>query len=403
MLNSNGKIFFFVSLLFAFSQAQAGQSVSLYDVEALVADESADTRWRVLKEGLDEVFVRISGDSIVMDKLKRPAASRYVKQYSYAPVENPESNADGELVSHRIKIQYNGSAMEKYLRDNGFPVWGEHRSEVVIWMAIRDGRNEYVLKDTDDSLLKTSVQQAMHRRGVPDRWPLFDYKDRKLLTVADIRGGFKDPVAKASKRYSRGPALTGSLIWNGSKWQSSWSLLMETGNRHWSIENKDYNVLINKAIDQAADAMGIVFAIHGLTDNQNLARIQLDIQEVKSIEAYRKLEKYLRDLSAVEMAKPLRVDGQSAVFEVTLRSSESDFLNLVKNDAELVEVKSVKKQVMAKPVMQDAQPAGGADASLGSAAASGALAGTGTAAENELESQSETINPIPVYYYKYLN
>ena len=178
---------------------------------------------------------------------------------------------------------------------------------------------------------------------------------------------------------------------------------METGNRHWSIENKDYNVLINKAIDQAADAMGIVFAIHGLADNQNLVRIQLDIQEVKSIEAYRKLENYLRDLTAVERVKPLRVDGQSAVFEVTLRSSEGDFLNLVKNDAELVEVKSVKKQVMAEPVMQDAQPAGGTDASLDSAAASGTLASTGTAAENELESQPETINPIPVYYYKYLN
>jgi len=403
MLNSNGKIFFFVSLLFAFSQALAGQSVSLYDVEALVADESADTRWRALKEGLDEVFVRISGDSIVMDKLKRPAASRYVKRYSYVPVENPKINADGELLSHRIKIQYNGSAMEKYLRDNGFPVWGEHRSEVVIWMAIRDGKNEYVLKDTDASLLKTTAQQAMHRRGVPDRWPLFDYKDRKLLSVADIRGGFKDPVAKASKRYSRGPALTGSLIWNGSKWQSSWSLLMESGNRHWSIEGKDYDVLINKAIDQAADAMGIVFAVHGLADNQNLARIHLDIQQVTSIEAYRKLENYLRDLSAVEMAKPLRVDGQSAVFELTLRSSEGDFLNLVKNDAELVEVKAVKKQETVNPVMQDAQPAGAKDANLDPAAASGALAGTGTAAENELESQSEKINPIPVYYYKYLN
>ena len=60
MLNSNGKIFFFVSLLFAFSQAPAEQAVSLYDVEVLVADESADTRWRVFKEGLDEVFVRLS-------------------------------------------------------------------------------------------------------------------------------------------------------------------------------------------------------------------------------------------------------------------------------------------------------------------------------------------------------
>lgn len=398
MLNSNGRIFFFVSLLFAFSQATAGQAVSLYDVEVLVTDESADTRWRVFKEGLDEVFVRISGDSIVMDKLKRPPASRYVKQYSYDPVENPESKEAGELLSHRIKIQYNGSAMEQYLRDNGYPVWGQHRTEVVIWMAIRDGRNEYVLKDTDNSLLKTSAQQALHRRGVPDRWPLFDYKDRKILKIADIRGGFKDPVAKASKRYSRGPALTGSLIWNGSKWQSSWSLLMESGNRHWSIEDANYNVLINKAVDQAADAMGIVFAIHGLSDNQKLARIQLDIQEVKSIDAYRKLENYLRDLSAVDMAIPLEVDGQSAIFEITLRSSEGDFLNLVKNDAELVEV---------KPVVKDVPPVSEQDTAMLPDTEPGSVAGVDTGAENTPESpsdnQSDKIKPIPVYYYKYLN
>ena len=398
MLNSNGKIFFFVSLLFAFSQAHAGQAVSLYDVEVLVADESADTRWRVFKEGLDEVFVRISGDSIVMDKLKRPPASRYVKQYSYDPVENPDSKKDGELLSHRIKIQYNGSAMEEYLRENGYPVWGEHRAEVVIWMAIRDGRNEYVLKDTDNSLLKTSAQQALHRRGVPDRWPLFDYKDRKILKIADIRGGFKDPVVKASKRYSRGPALTGSLIWNGSKWQSSWSLLMESGNRHWSIEDADYNVLINKAVDQAADAMGIVFAIHGLSDNQKLARIQLDIQEVRSIDAYRKLENYLQDLSAVEVAKPLKVDGQSAIFEITLRSSEGDFLNLVKNDAELVEV---------KPVVKDVPPVSEQGPAMLPGTEPGAVSGVDTGAENTAESPSDNlsdkIKPIPVYYYKYLN
>ena len=398
MLNSNGKIFFFVSLLFAFSQAPAGQAVSLYDVEVLVADESADTRWRVFKEGLDEVFVRISGDSIVMDKLKRPPASRYVKQYSYDPVENPDRKKDGELLSHRIKIQYNGSAMEEYLRENGYPVWGEHRAEVVIWMAIRDGRNEYVLKDTDNSLLKTSAQQALHRRGVPDRWPLFDYKDRKILKIADIRGGFKDPVVKASKRYSRGPALTGSLIWNGGKWQSSWSLLMENGNRHWSIEDADYNVLINKAVDQAADAMGIVFAIHGLSDNQKLARIQLDIQEVRSIDAYRKLENYLQDLSAVEVAKPLKVDGQSAIFEITLRSSEGDFLNLVKNDAELVEV---------KPVVKDVPPVSEQGPAMLPGTEPGAVSGIDTGAENTAESPSDNlsdkIKPIPVYYYKYLN
>ena len=343
MFNLKAKLVVFVSLLLLVEQAVA--DTALYDVDVLVVDESADTRWRVFKEGLDEVFIRISGDSIVMDKLKRPPASRYVKQYSYIPVENPTTNEEGEVLGHSLKVQYNGSAMEKYLRDNAYPVWGEHRTDVVLWLVIRDGRNEYVLKDADQSLLKTSADDALQRRGIPQRWPLYDYKDRKILKVADIRGGFKDPIETASKRYSSGPALSGSMIWNGKQWQSSWSLLMASGNRHWSIENADYDELINKSIDQAADAMGIVFAIHGDGNNQQLATVQLEVQAVDSIKKFRKLENYLRELSAVEMAIPLKIDGQNASFALTLRSSEDDFLKLIKNDAELVKAEPIKPQV----------------------------------------------------------
>jgi uncharacterized protein len=399
MLNSIAKIFFFAYLLLTLNQALAEHVESLYDVEVLVADETADARSGALKSGLDEVFIRISGDSIIMDKLERPAASRYIQQYSYDPVKNPVTNKDGELLNYRLKIQYNGSAMANYLRKNGFPVWGEHRPELVIWLAIRDGRNEYVLKDGDKSLLKASADEALHRRGIPERWPLYDSKDRKILKVADIRGGFKDPVAKASKRYGRGPALTGSLIWNGNKWQSSWSLLMESSNRHWSIEDADYNQLINKAVDQAADAMGIVFAIHGIGKDQDLVSIQLHVQSVNSISKYRKLENYLRDLSAVTSVVPLIVDGQSATFELSLRSNEADFLNLVKNDAELLEVKAIKPQ-----------PGPPAETQSNAAVAEKTADTQGNAAEanvaERLQNTAQTSTPaiqkpkMPVYYYK---
>ena len=39
-------------------------------------------------------------------------------------------------------------------------------------------------------------------------------------------------------------------------------------------------------------------------------------------------------------SKPLKVDGQNVVFEVTLRSSEEDFLNLINNDAAFSKIKS---------------------------------------------------------------
>lgn len=76
------------------------------------------------------------------------------------------------------------------------------------------------------------------------------------------------------------------------------------------------------------------------------------MQAVNSIQKYHRLENYLRDLSAVVQVEPLNIDGQNAVFKVTLRSDEDAFLNLIKNDAELIEVAPVKP----KPTLKKEVP-----------------------------------------------
>ncbi len=404
MLNFITKIFVFVSLLFTFNQVMAKQVSGLYDVDILVTNESANVRWAAMKQGLDEVFVRISGDSIVMDKLKRPAASTYVKQYRYEPLpvsanSSPATNSAGVVLTHRIKIQYNGSSMEKYLLDNVFPVWGKHRPDVVVWLAVRDGVNEYVLKDKDRSLLKIAAEEALVRRGVPGRWPLYDAKDRKKLNVADIRGGFKDPVLNASKRYSRGPALTGSLTWNGKRWQSNWSLLMASSNRHWSLVDADYNKLINKAIDQAGDALGVVFAVNSKINKQQLAIIKLDVQAVNSLTKHLYVEDYLTNLGVVEKVLPLKVDGQNAVFEVTLRSNKEDFLNLIKNGAELTKVEQLEiPQVVLSPDKQSPVIASDPEAEKDvEKTASDEITAEGNLAPKLAVKQQDQ---LPVYYYR---
>ena len=391
MVNFKAKIFaksiVYISLLMVFTPVLAGHVTKLYDVDILVVDESAGTRWSAFKQGLDEIFIRISGDSIVMDKLKRPAPTAYVKQYSYDPVKEPTTNALGNLLSYRMKIKYNEDSVEKYLVDNGFPVWGGHRPEMVIWLAVRDGRNEYVLKKNDESLIKAAADKALVRRGVPETWPLYDAKDRNFLTVADIRGGFKDPIMSASKRYSGGPALTGSIIWNGQQWQSSWNLLMKTEARHWSLVDADYNNLINKAVDQAADALGVAFALHGSAQNEDLVTIQLNIQAVNSIEKYKRVETYLSRLRAVDSARPVRVDGNNAVFEVRLQSEKVDFLNAVKNGNAFIEVTEPKTEQATVEPLALGQKEGAR------------LPEQGMDTQVTINQQ----NTVPLYYYKLVN
>lgn len=406
MLKFSTKILVFVSILLASGQAAAGLVDSLYDVEIPVVDESADARNQAFDQGLDEVFIRLSGDSIIMDKLKRPAASRYVKQFSYEPLANPiigdAENNDAEMLTFRLKLQYNGSLIEKYLLENGFPVWGEYRPDVVVWLVVRDGRNEYVLKDSDQSLLKTTAIGALTRRGIPARWPLYDLKDKKALNVAEIRGGFKEPVIKASQRYATETALTGSMIWNGSQWSSSWSLFVEGENRHWILDDTDYKQLINKAINQAADMLGVAFAVHNTANKEQAVSLQIDIQAVNSIEKYRFAENYLSGLSAVEKVKPFKIDGQNAVFIVSLRSDEKDFLNLIKNDAQLVKLKAPQINTTMDNTLPPAiQTVAENDAT--SAAKNDSLNSIEKAAVQKQVEKTEVSPappPMPVYYYR---
>ncbi|MCG6937454.1 MAG: DUF2066 domain-containing protein [Gammaproteobacteria bacterium] len=433
MLKFTAKILVFVSVLLVSYQAAAGLVASLYDVEILVTDESAEVRNQAFEQGLDEVFVRISGDSIVMDKLKRPPASRYVKQFSYEPLSASAADAVtgttaselGEVLTHRLKIQYNGSLMEKYLMDNGFPVWGEYRPDVIVWLVVRDGRNQYVLKDADQSLLKTAASDALARRGVPARWPIYDNSDRSVLTVADIRGGFGGPVINASKRYATDTALAGSMIWNGAQWQSSWSLFVKGESRHWNLDDTDYGQLINKAIDQAADMLGAFFAVRNAASNQQLVSIQVDIQAVNSIIEYRYVENFLSGLSAVAHVEPLKVDGQSAVFSVLLRSNEEDFHYLMKNNAALVEVRAPQTVTTQSNTTQDNTHQSNADQAAtaqtislimpeSQAGNSGEKNGAGEAEtelaqtektqveKNQAEKIGAAIPPkqVPIYYYR---
>lgn len=391
LLNCKVKIFIFATLLlvslFTFKQASAVQADRLYDVEILVVDESASVRSAAFKQGLDELFIRISGNSNIMGKLQRPVASRYVKQYSYEPVETPIVSMRDKLLSHRLKIQFNRGLIEKYLQHNDFPVWGEHRPEVIVWLVVRDGTNEYVLKQNDLSLLKTAANEAFIRRGIPGRWPFYDNKDKKVLSVADIRGGFSDPVMLASKRYSRGPIVTGSLFWNGELWQSSWSLLMPNDdlshkNRHWSLVNEDYKLLINKAVDHVSDTLGLVFAIHGSASKQQWETIHLNVQAVDSIEKYRHVEQYLTSLNAVESVKPFKIDGHNVVFDVTLRSSQNDFFNLIKNDSRL---RQIEPQEIAAQLVPDDKTS---------------LDSQNPVAVHNTNKQSDKPKPIAVHHYQ---
>lgn len=341
-----------LSALVFVPQAQAVVVKGMYRVEFPVPDQTRAVRTAVFNKGLEEVLIRASGRRNILKEIKTGSASAYVQQYSYAEQQQPiaDSGVDsrGQLKtavpkSYLLTVEYNPGKIVQLLRDNNQPVWGVYRNQALMWLAVRDGTSRYVLKDTDNSLLKDAADDSMQRRGVPLVWPVYDKQDRNKMRFVDAWAAFEKPVKEASKRYTTGPVIVGRMSWNGSKWNGDWSLFVENASYTWTLSSTDYNALIAEAIDLSADEIGKHYAV---LERQGINEpgLLIEVGNIDSVEDFRAVQTFLNKLTAVRQTSVSRVENNRVEFVVDLRGDMNDFVRQVSTDRAL------------QPVVKDIQP-----------------------------------------------
>lgn len=293
-----------------------------------VLDESKAVRRAALDDGLLEVLIRLSGDSEILKKLKVPNADAYVKQFEYLAAEQKPNSEDG---LQRLWVRYNETKVMDFLRQQAVPIWSEHRVQTVVWLAVRDAGQRYILKEDDVSVIKTNAEKIFARRGIPVIWPKNDALDQEVVRFADVWAGFSGPLQQASKRYSSGPVISANLEWDGRAWNGEWLLLIGDEARKWRLSGADYASLIARATDLTADIMGQKYAVLETLDSSQQQQITVEIDQVSSVEDFRRIEKYLSSLSAVKSILLSQVEPGRVFYELTLRTKADDLLRLIES------------------------------------------------------------------------
>ncbi len=328
-------LFAFWACLLSPMSASAVAVAGLFEVQMTVLDESTEVRRAALNDGLLEVLIRISGDSELLQKIEQPPADDYVQRFEYSEQDAALSGGVAGEKLQRLWVRYNATRVMDFLRRQNIPIWGEHRSQAVIWLAVRDGGQRYVLKESDKSPIKNSVDAAFSRRGIPAIWPKNDEADQQIIRFADVWAGFAEPLQKASKRYSAGSIITANLGWNGTEWKGEWSLLMAGELKKWSLSGADYASVIVKAADLIADTMGQKFAALQSFDISQQKKVMMEIDKIRSVEAFRAIENYLSSLSAVQSVQLSQVEPERVFFELALRTKIDDLINLIQSGSTL--------------------------------------------------------------------
>jgi uncharacterized protein len=306
---------------------QAAEVQNMYEVQMPVTDQNQESRSAAFEQGFVEVLVRVSGNS-KLTGINTAQAPGYVQQYRYLQLEKPATpepaKADGPAMTHNLWMRFDENAIKKLLRSNGLSIWGSQRPEVLVWLAVRDGQNRYILRHQDVSPIRDAVMAEGARRGLPLIWPIYDTKESKLVQFADIWGGFFDSVATASQRYTHASAvLVGRMDWQKkSGWQIDWSLFMNGQQTNWQQRSMDLPVLMAAGINPVADQLASRFAV--VENASGVASMHVLVNGVVDAETYTRVARYLQSLALVKQVYATDILPGQAQFYLDINGGEDD-------------------------------------------------------------------------------
>ncbi len=316
-----------LGLILVSTGAHAARLADLFQTEVDADGRDTVARNAALELALRDVLVRVTGSTSSVGEpaaqalLKQPG--RFVEQFRFldAPAQSPD--AAQQL---RLWVQFDGVALAREIRRAGLPYWGYERPDVLVWLAVDDRGQRYLVGE-NVALTTDALVHAASRRGLPLTLPLMDLQDQRAVQFTDVWGGFIGGVEAASQRYRPQVILLGKLerARGRSDWRAEWTLLGDGSRQNWSGHANGLAAGIDQGISGAADRLAVQYAVV----NADASVRPLVVEGVQNLEDYARVSKYLASLAAVEAVQVARVSGQEVEFNLQLRAAERNLRQVI--------------------------------------------------------------------------
>ena len=307
----------------------AAEIEDLYGAEVPAPETGAAAAEQALGAALQQVLVKVSG-------MRSPESSRVVKQaiaspgtlvQSYGVASRPDP-AGGPPVNLLV-ASFDPPAVDRLLRDAGWPVWGRVRPGVLAWVAVQ-GESGRVLLGAEEAPAATRIlRAAAGRRGIPLDVPLMDIEDRTRVSVDDVWKANLDVLREASARYDAEALLIGSAEQVlPTLWEVAWTLVIgDDQAARWSSRGDVLDLALEEGIGDAADAIAgryVALAVDGVG-----AGISISVSGVHSLDDYARTLRYLGSLEQVQGIALERAEGDTLTLRLLARSDTESLRRVI--------------------------------------------------------------------------
>ncbi|WP_261857846.1 DUF2066 domain-containing protein [Photobacterium sanguinicancri] len=298
---------------------------NLYQAQVVLPDTDKQSEQTARQQGLEQVLVKVSGQSQVVDneviRKALSSSSQYISQFGVGSL-NGQQTLD--MTFDRVQVH-------NLLAQANATVWSDQRPAVLVWLVKENNREREIVWDQTSNPLQTEMNTAANQRGVPVLMPIGDFEDITAVTVPDLWGGFVEPVANASLRYNPEAILIVRAREDGSNVSLSWQLFEQSADRLVASQvapkegraSGELAVATREMVNQIADQLAAKYAVQLGGESRGLFTIS--VANIQTTEDFFTLERMLTSLSSVASVDVQRLHGDKAMFGVNLLTTEDAF------------------------------------------------------------------------------
>jgi len=286
----------------------------LYQATVPQTERSEAGQSAAFEAAMRVVLVRVTGrrnagSDPALEPLVR-SARRYVQQYRSA----------GEGLTW---VAFDGAAIERWLTQNGQPLWGHTRPVTLVLLAVPNGASGSVLTQSDTTDLKSAVDAAAAERGVPLQWPSAADLQREHLDYATVTGGAAGTLVEAAHRLGGEAMLIGRAQNASIATPIRWSLLFQERSSEFTADAAE-------GPNRAADLYAGLFAASGA-----LAPVAVEVSGVRELKDYAQLQGMLESLALVTHVDVEELSGDTVHLRLMTRGGSEALAHVLALDARL--------------------------------------------------------------------
>jgi hypothetical protein len=293
----------------------SGWSDDLYQASVTVSGQSEDERNTAIRQGLEQVLVKITGIRSVAARQQARGlieeAAGLVQQYRY---DTGGTDMAGDQVEGQVlTVRFDADALQRALNESGLQPWTTNRPTVLLWLGIEHGGQRRFYQPETDLEITTAIDQVVRDRGIKILLPLMDLEDLHRLHAEDLWGGFESRARDASARYGADLVLIGRLRSGAA---ADWQLLHSASAESWQNHARDLGELTAVGLQETVDRIAASYApiaSYGRTD-----AVLVQVLGVRDLDSFVRIQNFFSSLDAVENVLPMQVDADQVLFRIRI-------------------------------------------------------------------------------------